>query len=84
MRVSVQLIDHGVTRWGSRYDLQGHDLLRFEDDVAQKVVDGLRVQLSGGTVDIPWRESRQARRGLIKQAERSSANNSVVCELARL
>jgi eukaryotic-like serine/threonine-protein kinase len=47
MRVSVQLIDHGVTRWGSRYDLQGHDLLRFEDDVAQKVVDGLRVQLSG-------------------------------------
>ncbi len=47
MRVSMQLIDHGVTRWGSRYDLQGHDLLRFEDDVAQKVVDGLRVQISG-------------------------------------
>ena len=47
MRVSVQLIDHGAARWGSRYDLQGHDLLRFEDDVAQKVVEGLRVQLSG-------------------------------------
>ena len=47
MRVSVQLIDHGVARWGSRYDLQGHDLLRFEDDIAQKVVEGLRVQLSG-------------------------------------
>jgi serine/threonine-protein kinase len=47
MRVSVQLIDHGAARWGSRYDLQGHDLLRFEDDVAQKVVDGLSVQLSG-------------------------------------
>jgi eukaryotic-like serine/threonine-protein kinase len=47
MRVSVQLIDHGAARWGARYDLQGHDLLRFEDDVAQKVVDELRVQLSG-------------------------------------
>jgi TolB-like protein len=47
MRVSVQLIDHGATRWGSRYDLQGRDMLRFEDDVAQKVVDGLSVQLSG-------------------------------------
>ncbi|HXY51760.1 MAG TPA: tetratricopeptide repeat protein [Terriglobales bacterium] len=47
MRVSVQLIDHGAARWAGRYDLQGHDLLRFEDDVAQKVVDGLRVELSG-------------------------------------
>jgi eukaryotic-like serine/threonine-protein kinase len=47
MRVSVQLIDHGTARWGGRYDLQGHDLLHFEDDVAQKVVDGLKVQLSG-------------------------------------
>ncbi|HVO82493.1 MAG TPA: protein kinase [Terriglobales bacterium] len=47
MRVSVQLIDHGTTRWASRYDLQSRDLLRFEDDVAQKVVDGLSVQLSG-------------------------------------
>ena len=46
-RVSVQLIDHGAARWAGRYDLQGHDLLRFEDDVAQKVVDGLSVQLSG-------------------------------------
>ena len=47
MRVSVQLIDHGAARWGGRFDLQGHDLLRFEDDVAQKVVEGLSVQLSG-------------------------------------
>jgi len=47
MRVSVQLIDHGAARWASRYDLQGQNLLRFEDDVAQKVVDGLSVQLSG-------------------------------------
>jgi serine/threonine protein kinase/Tfp pilus assembly protein PilF len=47
MRVSVQLIDSGATRWASRYDLQGRDMLRFEDDVAEKVVNGLSVQLSG-------------------------------------
>ena len=47
MRVSVQLIDHGAARWAGRYDLQARDLLHFEDDVAQKVVDELRVQLSG-------------------------------------
>ena len=47
MRISVQLIDHGATRWAGRYDLQGSDMLRFEDDVAQKVVEGLSVQLSG-------------------------------------
>jgi len=46
-RISVQLIDHGATRWAGRFDLEGRDLLRFEDDVAQKVVDGLSVQLSG-------------------------------------
>ena len=47
MRISVQLIDHGAARWAGRYDLQDQNLLRFEDDVAQKVVDGLSVQLSG-------------------------------------
>ena len=47
MRVSVQLIDHGATRWGSRYDLRSADMLKFQDDVAQKVVEGLSVQLSG-------------------------------------
>jgi len=47
IRVSVQLVDHGVARWAGRYDLQGHDMLRFEDDVAQKVVGELSVQLTG-------------------------------------
>src|SRR3954469_4758353 len=46
VRVSVQLIDNGAARWAGRYDLQGHDMLRFEDDVAQKVVGGLSVQLT--------------------------------------
>ena len=36
MRVSVQLIDHGAARWASRYDLQGRDLLRFEDDICKR------------------------------------------------
>jgi len=47
LRVSVQLIDHGATRWGQRYDLRGADMLKFQDDVAQQVVQGLSVQLSG-------------------------------------
>jgi TolB-like protein/tetratricopeptide (TPR) repeat protein/predicted Ser/Thr protein kinase len=47
MRVSVQLIDHGAARWANRYDLQGHDMLRFEDDVAEKVVGELSVHLTG-------------------------------------
>jgi len=47
-RVSVQLVDHGATRWAVRYDLQGRDILQFEDDVAKNVVDGLSVQLSSG------------------------------------
>ena len=47
LRVSVQLIDHGAARWASRYDLQSGDLLHFEDEVAQNVVDGLSLQLSG-------------------------------------
>jgi serine/threonine-protein kinase len=47
VRVSVQLIDHGATRWGSRYDLRSPDMLKFQDDVAQKVVEALSVQLSG-------------------------------------
>ena len=47
IRVSVQLIDHGATRWAFRDDLKGKDVLRFEDEIAQKVVQGLSVQLSG-------------------------------------
>jgi eukaryotic-like serine/threonine-protein kinase len=46
-RISVQLIEHGATRWAGHFDLQGSDVLRFEDDVAQKVVEGLSIQLSG-------------------------------------
>ncbi|HEX6803759.1 MAG TPA: protein kinase [Terriglobales bacterium] len=47
LRVSVQLIDHGAARWAGRYDLLGHDMMRFEDEVAQKVVGELSVQLTG-------------------------------------
>jgi serine/threonine-protein kinase len=63
MRVSVQLIDHGAARWANRYDLQGHDMLRFEDDVAQKVVDGLSVHLSGAeqeSLKVPSTNSTEA------------------------
>ena len=70
MRVSVQLIDHGVARWAGRYDLQAHDLLHFEDDVAQKVVNELSVQLSGSeqeSLKAPSTNSAEAY-GLLLQA----------------
>ncbi len=49
MRVSVQLIDreNGAMRWAEHYDLKADDMLKFQDEVAQKVVEGLRVQVSG-------------------------------------
>jgi len=48
MRISVQLIDRNQsTRWAEHYDLKSKDLLSFQDEVAQKVVDGLRVEVSG-------------------------------------
>ena len=49
MRVSVQLIDKAsqTTRWAEHYDLSAADMLKFQDQVAQKVVDGLKVEVSG-------------------------------------
>jgi len=48
IRVSVQLIDGrtGATTWAQRYDLQRADILSFEDEVATRVVEGLRVEIS--------------------------------------
>jgi len=53
LRVSVQLIDREsrVTRWAGRYDLRGNDMLKFQDEVAQKVVEGLNVQVSDAEHD---------------------------------
>jgi serine/threonine protein kinase/tetratricopeptide (TPR) repeat protein len=47
-RVTVQLIDGktGTTKWSQRYDLKSADILSFEDEVAGKVVEGLRIQIS--------------------------------------
>jgi TolB-like protein/Flp pilus assembly protein TadD len=49
MRVSVQLVDrqNRAMRWAEHYDLRADDMLRFQDEVAQKVVEGMRVQVSG-------------------------------------
>ena len=49
VRVSVQLINRSsqATRWAQRYDLRPSDMLKFQDEVAEKVVDGLRVEVSG-------------------------------------
>jgi serine/threonine protein kinase/Tfp pilus assembly protein PilF len=49
VRVSVQLIDRNnqATRWAQHYDLRAEDMLKFQDEVAEKVLEGLRVQVSG-------------------------------------
>jgi Flp pilus assembly protein TadD len=48
VRISLQLIsrDTGAARWASRYDLRADDMLKFQDDLAQKVVENLSVQVS--------------------------------------
>jgi serine/threonine-protein kinase len=48
VRVSVQLVDakDGATRWAQRYDLRADDMFKFEDELATRVVEGLRVQVS--------------------------------------
>jgi len=48
VRVSVQLIDRDsrATRWAGRYDLRADDMLKFQDEVAQKVLEGLSVQVT--------------------------------------
>ncbi len=53
IRISVQLIEKNQsTRWAEHYDLRSQDLLSFQDEVAQKVVDGLRVEVSGRERDL--------------------------------
>jgi serine/threonine protein kinase/Flp pilus assembly protein TadD len=48
IRVTVQLIDArtGNTRWSQRYDLHSADILSFEDQIATKVVEGLKIEIS--------------------------------------
>jgi eukaryotic-like serine/threonine-protein kinase len=53
IRITVQLIERNqATRWAEHYDLKSKDLLNFQDEVAQKVVDGLRVEVSGKERDL--------------------------------
>ena len=48
IRVSVQLVggQQRATRWARRYDLRADDMLRFQDEVAERVLEGLSVQVS--------------------------------------
>jgi TolB-like protein/Tfp pilus assembly protein PilF len=48
IRVSVQLVsaEAQTTQWACRYDLEADDVLNFQDEVAQRVLEGLRVHVS--------------------------------------
>jgi eukaryotic-like serine/threonine-protein kinase len=65
IRVSVQLIDqqNKAARWAEHYDLHAEDMLKFQDEVAKKVVDGLQIRVSGNeqqTLEAPLTSSPQA------------------------
>ena len=49
VRVSVQLISrqNQAMRWAQKYDLRAGDMLKFQDEIAEKVVNGLSVEVSG-------------------------------------
>jgi TolB-like protein/DNA-binding winged helix-turn-helix (wHTH) protein len=48
VRISVQLVrtSDGSPIWGDRYDVARNDLLTVEDDLAEKISNALRIQLS--------------------------------------
>ncbi len=48
LRVSVQLIDakSQQAKWAKRYEFRGSDMIKFQDDVAQKVLEELSVHVS--------------------------------------
>ncbi|HWZ84033.1 MAG TPA: protein kinase [Terriglobales bacterium] len=65
IRVSVQLIDQKdkSARWAEHYDLRANDMLKFQDEISKKVVDGLKVEVSGNeqqTLEAPLTTSPQA------------------------
>jgi serine/threonine protein kinase/tetratricopeptide (TPR) repeat protein len=65
IRVSVQLIDQKdkSARWAEHYDLRANDMLKFQDQVSKKVVDGLQVEVSGNeqqSLEAPMTASPQA------------------------
>ncbi len=65
IRVSVQLIDQKKqsARWAEHYDLRADDMLKFQDEVAKKVVNGLQVEVSGNeqqTLQAPLTSSTPA------------------------
>jgi len=65
VRVSVQLVDkeNKTARWADHYDLHANDMLKFQDEVAKKVVDGMQVEVSGNekqALDVPLTNSAQA------------------------
>jgi len=48
IRVTVQLMDvaKGEVLWGDRIDSHTHDIISVQDTIAQRIVDGLRLELS--------------------------------------
>ena len=52
LRITAQLVraDNGYHLWSETYDRDEHDLFRVQDDIANAVVQALRITLMGGTL----------------------------------
>jgi serine/threonine-protein kinase len=48
LRVTAQLVDvaTGEMLWSDRIDAEGHDILALQDTIGQRILEGLRVELS--------------------------------------
>lgn len=53
IRVTAQLLDvmTGDILWSDRIDAQGHDILTLQDGIAQRILEGLRLELSDKEVE---------------------------------
>lgn len=54
LRVTAQLLDvvSGEILWSDRIDAQGDDILALQDTIAQRILEGLRLELSDGEQEI--------------------------------
>jgi serine/threonine-protein kinase len=54
MRVTAQLLDvsSGEILWSDRIDAEGDDVLTIQDNIAQRILEGLRLELSDNEVQI--------------------------------
>ncbi len=61
LRVTAQLLDvaGGEILWSDRIDAQGEDILALQDTIAQRILEGLRLELSDNEQEVLGRRSTE-------------------------